>query len=65
MDVQAGGNNMVFTVNKACLACPWSAKIDVINPVDMTRTTFIDISSYGVGDNSPDPALTWLRKSFC
>ncbi len=64
MDAQAGGNNLVFKGDKAYLSTTLSAKIEVINHFEMTRTKSISISSYGVGDNNPDPTAMVVRDNL-
>ena len=47
--------------NKAYLALLGRGKVLIFNPATMTKTGEIDLTSYGVGDENPDPSGMIIR----
>ena len=61
-----GANSAVTAIaiqseNKAYLSLTGKGKIWIFNPSTMTKTGEIDLTSYGVGDQNPDPAQLLIR----
>lgn len=58
---QSGAIGIVAKGNTAYISCSSIGKITVINHKTMTEIENIDITSYGVGDQNPDPAMMLIR----
>lgn len=56
--------NAVMKGGKLYVSCAYVAKILVLNHTDMTLIKEIDISSYGEGDQNPDPCSMIIRDNL-
>lgn len=61
LDPGTGANSLVVKGDKAYVSLCMHGKILIINHTNMTKLGEIDLSSYGVGDNNPDPAIAIIR----
>ena len=61
---QSGATGAVTKGEYLYVSCEYIAKILVLKHADMTLVKEIDISSYGVGDQNPDPAGMILRDNL-
>ena len=61
---QSGATNVVTKGDFAYVSCALSGKILVLNHQDMTIVKEIDLSSYGVGDQNPDPSSMLIRDNL-
>ena len=57
----SGANALVTKGNTAYISLCFLGRILVIDHTTMTKIADVDISSYGVGDENPDPAIMVLR----
>lgn len=61
---QSGATNVVTKGDIAYVSCALIGKIIVINHKTMQLVKEIDISSYGVGDQNPDPSSMLIRDNL-
>jgi hypothetical protein len=61
---QSWATNVVTKGDIAYVSCPGIGKIIVMNHKTMTLIKEIDITSYGVGDQNPDPASMLIRDNL-
>ncbi len=61
---QSGASNAVIKGDYLYVSCQYLAKILVLKHTDMTYVKEIDLSSYGVGDQNPDPASMLIRDNL-
>ena len=61
---QSWATNVVVKDDIAYISCPGISKILVINHQDMSLIKEIDITSYGVGDQNPDPSSMLIRDNL-
>lgn len=64
LNVDANANPVAIvpqSATKAYLSLLGRGKIWIINPTTMTKTGEIDLTSYGVGDENPDPSQMIIR----
>jgi hypothetical protein len=64
LDAQSGATNIVTKGDLAYVACALLGKVLVINHKEMELVAEIDISSYGVGDQNPDPSSMLIRDNL-
>ena len=60
----SGAVNVVTKGDMAYVSCMSIGKILVINHKTMEKVTEIDISSFGVGDQNPDPSCMLIRDNY-
>ncbi|MCG6190273.1 hypothetical protein [Maribellus maritimus] len=61
---QSWATNVVTKGNSAYISCPGNGKILVLNHQTMELITEIDLSSYGAGDQNPDPSSMLIRDNL-
>ncbi len=61
---QSWATNVVTKGDIAYISCPGIGKILVFNHITMTMVKEIDITSYGVGDENPDPSSMLIRDNL-
>ena len=60
----SAASNAVARGDYLYISCTSLGKITVLNHTDMSFVKDIDISSYGIGDNNPDPSTMLIRNNL-